>query len=167
MRFLKKKEIDDIIIFGSFIKGKDKAEDIDVAVLFSNFSRNIWMEINNIGENYHLVKTKFSNILEEPMLWQTLIHEGYSLKHNAMLSNIIGIKPNFLFEYELDKLDKTNKQTFSHALYGTGGRKSFLKSIKGTKLGNKKVLVPFDKSEEIREFFNTWKIAYTVKRIWM
>ena len=165
--WLKKKEIDDIIVFGSLIKGKKKSKDIDIAVVFSDFSEEIWSKINKKSANFHFVKTKFSHMLKEPLLWQTLIHEGYSINHEDMVSNIIGINPYFLFEYQLGNLDKTKKQIFSHALYGTGGRASFLKSVDGQKMGSKKVIVPFDKSEEIRDFFETWNIIYTVKRIWM
>lgn len=160
-------KIDDLIVFGSFIKGKKESNDIDVAAVFSDFSEKVWNSLNNLGKEYHFTRTKFSKILEEPLLWQTLIHEGYSLKKEDMLSNILGISSYFLFEYQLDNLDKTKRQIFSHALYGTGGRKSFLESLKGQKLGSKKVIVPFDKSEEMRSFFDTWNIVYTVKRIWI
>jgi len=165
-KWLKRKEIDDIIVFGSALKGKKNVEDIDVAILFKDFSESIWKEINKL-DRYHFSKTKFSQLLEEPLFWQTLIHEGYSLKRKEMISKIIGLESYFLFEYKLDNLDRTKQQIFSHALYGSGGRESFLKSIGGEKLGNKRVIVPFDKSEEIRDFLNTWGLIYTVRRIWL
>ena len=166
-KWLKRKEIEDIIIFGSILKGKKDVKDIDVCVVFKEFSEKLWKEINGIDKKYHFSKTKFSQFLEEPSFWQTLIHEGYSLKHKYMLSNIIGMNSYFLFEYKLDNLSRIKQQIFSHALYGSGGRESFLKSINGEKLGNKNVKVPFDKSEEMRSFFDTWNLVYTVRRIWM
>jgi len=166
-KWLKKKEIDDIIVFGSALKGKKNINDIDVAIVFKEFSEKVWNEINNVEGKYHFSKTSFSKFLEEPLFWGTLIHEGYSLKHKEMVSNIIGMMSYFLFEYELDNLSRTQRQILSHSLYGSGGRESFLKSIDGKKLGNKKVRIPSDKSEEMRSFFDTWNLVYTVKRIWM
>jgi hypothetical protein len=166
-KWLKRKEIDDIIVFGSILKGKKDVNDIDVAVVFKEFSEKLWKDINKIGDKYHFSKIKFSQFLEEPSFWQTLIHEGYSLKYNEMISNIIGMKSFFLFEYKFGDLDRVKQQTFSHALYGSGGRESFLKSIDGEKLGNKRVIVPFDSSEEMRSFFDTWNLVYTVRRIWL
>lgn len=165
--WLKRKEIEDIIVFGSALKGKRDVNDIDVAIVFNEFSLQLWNEINKIDGKYHFSKTSFSKFLEEPLFWNTLIHEGYSLKHKEMVSDIIGMKSYFLFEYELNNLSRTQRQILSHSLYGSGGRESFLKSVDGEKLGAKKVKVPSDKSEEMRSFFDTWNLVYTVKRIWM
>jgi len=167
IKWLKKKEIEDIFIFGSAIKGKRDVGDIDVIVIFKEFSEKLWKEINKTEGKYHFSKTNFSKILDEPTLWQSLLHEGYSLKHNDMIYDIIGMKSFFLFEYQLDKLSRTQRQIFSHALYGSGGRESFLKSINGEKFGSMKVIVPAGWSEEMRSFFDTWDLVYTVRRIWM
>ena len=113
LKYLKKKEIEDIIIFGSFLKGKENIKDIDITIVFKKFSKTIWQDINKIGDEYHFSKTTFSKLLIEPLFWQTLLHEGYSLKHEEFISNILGMKSSFLFEYELLNLDKIKKQTFS------------------------------------------------------
>jgi len=166
-KWLKRDEIEDIIVFGSAIKGKRDVNDIDVAVVFREFSEKLWRDINKTDGKYHFSKTMFSKLLEEPLFWGTLIHEGYSLKHKEMISNVIGMRPFFLFEYQLDNLSRTKRQILSHSLYGSGGRESFLKSVNGEKLGSRRVVVPSDKSEEMRSFFDTWNLVYTVRRIWM
>ena len=165
-KWLKKKEIDDVIIFGSVLKGKKEVNDIDVCIVFNEFSEKLWLEINKSDGGYHFSKTMFSQFLEDSSFWKTLVHEGYSLKHEMLVSEMIGIKSFFLFDYKLDTLNRTKQQTFSHALYGSGGRESFLKSISGEKLGDKKVMVPSDKSEEMRSFFDTWNLIYTVRRVY-
>jgi len=165
LKYLKKKEIEDIIIFGSFLKGKENIKDIDITIVFKKFSKTIWQDINKIGDEYHFSKTTFSKLLIEPLFWQTLLHEGYSLKHEEFISNILGMKSSFLFEYELLNLDKIKKQTFSHALYGTGGRANFLKNIKGEKIGRNSILIAEEYSEEMRSFLDTWNVIYKVRRI--
>lgn len=167
LSWLKKKEIDDIILFGSVLKGKKAVRDIDVAIVFNETSSKLWVGLNKMSDRYHFTKTRFSDLLEDPLLWQTLLHEGYSLKHKKKLSGIVGMKAFFLFEYGMDRLSKVERQSLNHALYGSGGRDSFLKGINGEKFGQKKVIVPDEESEEMRGFFETWNIAYTVKRVWM
>ncbi len=66
---------------------------------------------------------------------------------------------NFLiYTYDLKGIEPIKKQSFTHSLYGTGGRKSFLKELKGYKLGRNTILVPKNKEKETDSFFNTWKI---------
>ena len=169
--FLKKKEIDDIFLFGSFVKGKELARDIDICFIFNEFNDNLIKEAYSQFEKdklpVHITKTKFSYITEDPALWSSLIHEGYSIKKDSFVSNILSIKPYFLFQYELKNLDKTKKESFSHSLYGTGGRKSFLAEFKGERAGRNSILMPADSSEELRSFFETWKIVYKVKRVYL
>jgi len=169
--FLKNKEIEDILVFGSFVKGKEEARDIDLCFVFSSYNDELIkkayekFEKNNI--NTHITKTKFSNLLEDPGLWNTLIHEGFSIKNGKNLSVILNLNPYFLFEYNLKSLDKIKKQIFSHALYGTGGRENFLKGINGLKLGRNVIIIPLEKSEKMRAFLETWNIVYKVRRIWL
>ncbi|MBS3166894.1 nucleotidyltransferase domain-containing protein [Candidatus Woesearchaeota archaeon] len=169
--YLKKKEIDDIFLFGSFVKGKEIVKDIDICFVFNIFEDKIITEAYSQFEKEnipaHITKTKFSYLLEDPLLWNSLIHEGFSIKKNKSISDILSIKPYFLFQYELKNLDKTKKESFSHSLYGTGGRKSFLVEVKGEKAGKNSILIPLATSEELRSFFETWKIIYKVKRIYL
>ncbi|MBW2974473.1 hypothetical protein KY366_02030 [Candidatus Woesearchaeota archaeon] len=89
------------------------------------------------------------------------------LKNKDLALDILGIKPFLLFNYKLSNLTRTQQQIFSHALYGSGGRESFLKSLDGQKLGDKKVVIPLGSSEELKDFFRTWNLSYEIRRIWM
>lgn len=169
-KFLKKEEVDDIIIFGSLVKGKRKVEDFDVCFVLNKGNGLIeeaLADFEKNGLNVHITKTKFCYLTKDPVLWRTLIHEGFSVKKNKNMSEILGIKPFFLFEYDLKKLDKIKKQGFSHALYGTGGRVDFLKTINGSRIGKNAVIIPIEKSEEMRSFLETWNVLYKVRRIWL
>lgn len=170
-QILNKKEIEDIIIIGSFIKGKEKAKDIDLCFVFNQYDdkilENAYSKFEKNKLKAHITKTKFSYLLEDPSLWKSIIHEGYSILKKNKISKILGINSYILFEYNLKKLDKIKKQIFSHALYGTGGRENFLKKNNGFKIGKSSVVVPLENSEKLREFFNSWDIIYKVRRIWL
>ncbi len=170
-KYLKDDKLDDIIIFGSFVKGKSKVNDVDICLVFKEYDDQLiekilkGLEKDNI--EVHITKTKYSDIFEDPGLWSTLIHEGFSIKKNKELSKILSFNPFFGFEYELTSLDKIQKQSFSHALFGTGGRLNFLEGIDGLRLGKNFIIVPVYQSEKIRDFFDTWKIIYKVRRVWL
>jgi len=170
-RILKNKELEDIFIIGSFVKGKEKARDIDLCFIFNNYNDKIikdaYDDFNKNNLNVHITKTKFNNMLEDASLWKTILHEGYSIKKKKNVSEVLNITPYFLFEYSLKVLNKIKKQIFSHALYGTGGRESFLKLNNGFKTGKGSIIVPIKNSERIREFFDTWNVVYKARRIWL
>jgi predicted nucleotidyltransferase len=164
---LKKIKIDDIIIFGSIIKGKDNPDDIDVCLIGDCITKKELETVQKKIKNAHLSKTSYKNITKDPILWKTLLHEGFSIKNNVFLAKALDIKPFFLYTYSLTTLTLTKKQIFSHALYGTKQREGILKECHGEKLGKGSILIPQKTAEEIRAFFETWNIIYKIKRVWM
>ena len=52
------------------------------------------------------------------------------------------LKQFIIYSYNLSSLSSIQKQSFSHALHGTGGRDSFLKTVQGLRLGKNTVAVP-------------------------
>ena len=169
--FLKNKKIEDIIIIGSFLKGEDIYHDIDLIFIFSKFEEKVIKDAYKFFEkkeiNAHISKTKYSYLMEDPSLWNTIIHEGYSVKKCRLVSEIFSIMPYLLYKFDLKNLNTTQKQSFSHALYGTGGRESILNRYKGLKISSGAILSPMDKSENFREFIEAWGLNYKATRIWM
>lgn len=167
---LKKKELDDIFIFGSALKGKKEINDIDLCFIFNKFNDQIIKSSLNIFKkediNVHITKTSFPSILDDP-IWNTLIHEGYSIKKEKKVAEVLGFNSYLLFQYNLNNLDRIKKQSFSHALYGSGGRVNFLKRLNGSKIGKNAVAIPLNTSEGMRAFLETWNVLYEVKRIWL
>lgn len=85
---------------------------------------------------------------------------GYSHKHRSAYSKNIGLEPWIIFTYELNALSATKKQTFSHALSGTGGRKGLLIAWRGQKLGRSAFILPVEYEKEATAFLNSWHAAY-------
>ena len=166
---IRKYKLEDMIIFGSALKGKSRPSDIDIAIIIDEKKNNIEkisQELSQLRIDLHITKINPCNLLMETRLWSTLIHEGFSVKKQRFLSEMFNLRPMLLFQYELKDLDKIKKQAFCHALYGTGGRESFLDTVKGEKIGRNSVLVPVSRAEEMRSFLETWDLIYKLRRIY-
>lgn len=157
-KILKKyKLINDIIIFGSFVKGKGSYKDIDLAFIVKE--RDIKMVslikkeigINEVHLNFITIDDMFSS------LFLSLINEGYSIKEDKFLRDILSIRPMKLYSYDLKHLNKSKKTLFGVAL-----RKS-LNKIKGEKVSTGAVLIPIEQTSYFEDFLEVWGMKYKTK----
>lgn len=93
------------------------------------------------------------------------IREGFSRRFNTPYHVLAGLSVWSLFSYSLAEQEITNKQAFSHALMGTGGRAGMLTKWSGRKLGRGSFLVPLEHEGAAREFLAHWSIVYTTEVI--
>ncbi|MCD6589797.1 hypothetical protein J7K74_01260 [Candidatus Woesearchaeota archaeon] len=61
-----------------------------------------------------------------------------------------------LYSYDLKGLPSIKKQSLTHALYGSGGRRGVIIEAKGYRIGRNNILIPLDKEKLLDEFFETW-----------
>ena len=146
------KTIDDIIIFGSIVKGSSEPKDIDLALLLKNKDEleKIKDDIREISENIDLeiIDSIYS------ILWVVLIREGFSVRKNKFLFEMYKLQPVVLYKYSLKKLDAVKKVQF------TRGFKKILEDTKAKILSRSIVLVPLNKKIEFDEFLSTWNLTY-------
>src|SRR3989344_1947780 len=95
-KVLNDKEVHDVIIFGSFIKGKTKPEDIDIAIISDREKFKI--------KGFHISVISINDFFKPVGLINTLLREGYSLIRNKSFSEVYGFKNQCLFNYELSDL---------------------------------------------------------------
>lgn len=169
-KFLKRAEVEDIFVFGSFVKGKDNPEDIDICLSMAESGSALAEEIaaylgKEAGLIAHFTRTRFALMLTDRELWKSIIHEGYSIRHREFVAKLMGMDPLVLAEYS-PKGTPSQKQIFSHAMNGTGGRESFLKDIHAKRIGRGVMVVPDEFVEKARSFLDTWKADYNFKRIY-
>ncbi len=156
----------DITLIGSSIKGKSKPSDIDLIIIFKRKipQKDIEIALNKIrSSNIHAGYVFFEDLYKES-IWQTIIHEGISLKNNKKISNLLGFKSSIIFSYNLKKMKPADKSRFSHSLYGRKKTEGLLFEVKGEELGRGCFSVPVEKSEEIYDFFKKWSIDFKVKK---
>lgn len=148
----KHKTIDDIIVFGSIVKGSSEPKDLDTALLLKNES-----DIKQIKEDTRLISKdadiEIIDSIYNP-LWIVLIREGFSVRKNKFLFEIYKIEPVVLYRYSLKKLNAIQKVQF------TRGFKAILKDTRAKILSRSIVLVPFNKKIEFDGFLSTWNLTY-------
>jgi len=169
--FLKRPGVEDIFIFGSFVKGKDTPGDIDICLSMEGSNGSLTEEIaaflkKEAGLSAHFTRTRFALMLADRELWKSIFHEAYSIRHKGFVAKLMGLEPFVLAEYSLKGLSLSQKQIFSHALNGTGGRESFLKDINAKRIGRGAMIIPNESVEKARSFLDTWKADYGFKRIY-
>jgi predicted nucleotidyltransferase len=170
-KFLKRAGVEDIFVFGSFVKGKEIPNDIDICLCMPEGGAAITDEISTFlkkeaGLSAHFTQTGFSLMLSDRELWKSILHEGYSIRNREFASKLLGMVPFVLVEYKLGGISSSQKQIFSHAMNGTGGRESFLKDIHAKRIGRGVMIVPNEYVEKARSFLDTWKADYNFKRIY-
>lgn len=127
---LKDKEIIDVILFGSSMKGKATPNDIDIAIITEK-------EIMPKIEGFHISSLKPKDFFQTPpTLTTTLLREGYSLKKNKMLAESLRFKPEVLFSYTLKNLTNSQKVKIVNALRGKGKNKGIIDENEGIWISN-------------------------------
>ncbi len=148
-------QIEDMIIFGSAVKGKELPKDIDMAVIVKEKDFDLLKKLKNElkQEKMHIELVSSASLLKN-RLSLSLLTEGYSVEKKDFLNRILGLKPVKLFIYNLKGFDRSKKALFSMALTKT------IKKIKGNRIAPGAVMMPIDKSGYFNEFLESWKIKY-------
>jgi predicted nucleotidyltransferase len=144
------KDIHDMIIFGSYAKGKAMPNDIDLYIISDN--EKIKPELKKILPDADIQFMRKEDIYNP--IWSVLISEGFSVKKNEFISKLHKIEPVTLFKYSLKKFTPVQKVQF------TRGLKSIIKETNGKKLMRTVVILPLTKSQEFEDFLRTWNISF-------
>lgn len=165
---LKKPEILDIILFGSYVKGKEKPNDIDLLILYSPKTKDI-IEINykirkeleKVSKNIEVIGKFYSELFSSEFLArESILSEGFSLSNQKFLSECFGYKNLILFKYYLKEMNKSERMRFYYSLYGRGNEKGLLEKNQSYKFSETVILAPLENSEVIKDFLEKWKIEY-------
>lgn len=159
-----KEAIADILLFGSFVKGKFSPRDIDVAIFLTNAKEAELADLiakfsSYFGNDVHLNLMPLSTIFRNPLL-KTIINEGISLLDNKPLHQILGYESGAVFSISLKKLEKSRKVLFSYALHGKKGQQGMLERIAGKELGRSVFFIPASCTDGFRQFLEQWNIDF-------
>lgn len=166
-KFLKnnKENLLDIIIFGSFIKGKDKPKDVDMLLLFkenknSDISYTLKKILNKLDFKADISDLLYFDLfLESFVAREAFLSEGFSISAKKYVSEGLNYESFMLIKYDLKDLNKSSKMMF---YYGLNGRKKdqkgLLAKLGAHKLSDNTILCPIVTSESIKEFFDYWKV---------
>ena len=147
---IKDKEIYDLILFGSFVKGKESPNDIDIAIISE--------KKDFLVKGFHISVISPQDFFKPISLIKTLLQEGYSLKKNKFFSEIYGFRNKCLFRYELSGLSASKKVTFVNFLKGKG--KGLVLEKEGEWISNQVFLCPIEAEYIFEQFFINSKIKF-------
>jgi len=158
--------IDDIILFGSAVRGKEKPADLDVLVLFKakidkDIEYNIRKELEKVCKNISIISKTRKTVLEESFdARESILFEGVSLITGKNLARAYGFSSLGLFKYAFKDWNKLKKTKFYYALNGREGKDGILQMLNCIKLSDGLILSPLDKIEPVKEFLQSWEIEY-------
>ena len=153
-KYLKDKEILDIILFGSAVKGKELPGDIDIAIISKR-----GMTIDLPG--FHITSLKPEDFfIKPPSIIHTLFREGYSLKSNIPLSELYNFSSKVLFKYELTSLKPSAKVRIVNILHGKNKEKGLVEERNGKWLANQVFLSPIENEYIFEKFFLNFDIRF-------
>ncbi|MEW5896456.1 MAG: nucleotidyltransferase domain-containing protein [Nanoarchaeota archaeon] len=159
-------EIKDLIVFGSFMRGKLEPQDIDVLIIFKKkVDKDIEYEFKKLLlptlKNVSLI-SKTEETYQEPSFdaREGILFEGYSLIKQGLIAAEFGFISLGLFFYSTKEMSNLNKTKFYYALNGRKPAKGIVEKLKGIKLSDNLIAFPLDKIEPAKAFFNFWKMEY-------
>ncbi|MBU3924075.1 MAG: nucleotidyltransferase domain-containing protein [Nanoarchaeota archaeon] len=152
-KHLADKEILDIILFGSFTKGSETFNDIDIVFITE---KKI-----NLDDEFHLtILSPKDFFVKIPTLINTLLREGYSLKHNKNFSELYGFAPFSLFNYDLSKLTPSTKVKIVNALRGKKNEKGLVEKNSGEWITKNVFKIKSSNDALFEKLFSNFQIKY-------
>ena len=162
----KNRDIADILIFGSTIRGKEKPNDIDVIGLFKDKIKKeteyaIRKELEKNYKNVSITsKTEKTSLDKAFDARESLLFEAQSLITEKNLAEEYGFHSFGMFKYNFGNWDKLKKTKFYYALNGRGNKEGIASMLNCIKLSDSLILAPLEKIEAFKEFLDSWGINY-------
>lgn len=173
-KFVKQnKDIFDIVMYGSFVKGKIEPRDIDILIIFIQKTLDYRLEIaqkfkNLIKNHFKETDVKTINLRElfesNFLARRGILTEGFSLLRKSSFSGSFGFKGYALFYYNLKNMNHNEKTKFTYALIGRNGD-GILKNVKAEILGRASFLVPTENEIIFEDFLKKWNIHFNKKLV--
>jgi len=159
----------DIVLFGSFAKGKISPEDIDVCIILKRVEQKDLIQLREkfnifFPINVHINLVMVDNLMQNSLL-RTLIEEGYSLLNNKPFNEPLDYTSGAIFSININKLNKSRKVLFSYALHGKKGKEGMISKLKGRLIGRLVVFVPISHIDEFKQFLELWDANYYMNKV--
>ena len=158
----------DIFVIGSSLKDKLEPRDLDLIVFFKEKNlKEVEEELYAIKESLNIanlhIEPIFASSLFEEKITLSIMHEGFSIKKSAFISDTFNLKSYSIFSYSLENQSKINKVRFAQTLYGRK-KDGILYTESGISLGHGSFMAPVLKEEIFKELMKKWKVKYNLKR---
>jgi predicted nucleotidyltransferase len=157
--FLKDKEIIDIFLFGSGVKGRAIPRDIDIVIITEKK-----IEASIPGVHISILKPK-DFFVNPPTLATTILREGYSLRKGKSFSELLRFDSRVLFSYQLSLLSNSEKVRTVNVLRGKNRQKGMVESYNGLWVSTSVFIISPEHEYLFEQFFIDRKIKF--KKIYL
>ena len=170
--WIKKTKAFDVIIFGSFVRGKNHPNDVDLCILIKDSDEKKTLElVDSLAQILKESKFKFqiniltlSDFIGGNSLAKTLLNEGVSIKGGGKFAQVFGFKNQSLFIYSLKGFNASKRVKLHYLLNGRNNGPGMMKEIKGKLVGKGVIIVPTETEDILKEIFDRWKVSYKIER---
>jgi len=165
----KNPEIWDVLLYGSSVKGKERPNDVDIAVIVKKGNPfEVSFEFKSIleEEGFSPEEVDVKGFLLEELFDENnlvgfaLLVEGYSLLRDKFLHERFNANAYFLFRFSYSSLPQSEKMRFLYAYRGRNGSIGVLQQTNSLELAPGVVLVPPGAVYKFKEFLSLWKLGY-------
>jgi len=170
------KGLDAIVLFGSVARGEDrKGSDVDLLLLFESDEDALKAEdatariaAETPEANVSIINKSIEEFSSNPHFAFEVMRDGvvlYKRLSDAPLrANVFPLRLFYIYTFNLNGLNQTEKARVTVALYGRRKGKyaygGLLKSLKGYRLGKGAVIVPAEAFKMMEEFFAQNRMGY-------
>lgn len=164
-KYLKEREISDIIIFGSVMKGKHKPKDIDLLIIFKEkINKELELKIRReLDNNYEINSITEKELINNTFTAKEGIYlEGYSFSKKSTLADSLNFFSMAYLKYDIKNLKGSNRIKFYYALMGRNNKNGFLTKINATRFSDNVITCDYLEIEKLKDFFDSWNINYEV-----
>lgn len=151
---LDKKDVLDVVLFGSVVKGKAVPGDVDIAII-SKKTEAVHLE----GFHISLLSPE-DFFVQPPSLITTLLREGYSLKYRKFLAERYQFLGRVLFIYEVASLNPSLKVKIVTTLRGKKNNKGMVDELGGVWLANQVFQAPLMSTHLFEQFFLNFHVPF-------
>ena len=168
-------DIWDIALYGSFIRGKEDARDMDIAVLtrkeFSeekklSLAQQIKEQLTNTFPEilFDVMVVDVSDFLNPHFLAREgIIAEGYLILKKEYLSKLLGFETFAYIKYSLQGLTASQKKMLYYALHGRRDMNGVLKEINGQCVSREVLKIPLQSSYNMEQLLKLHRVSYNME----
>jgi len=172
LSWIKKNHIWDVVIYGSYARGKIDARDIDVAIILEKkISISVKMELSQKlrtmfkeeGFVFDVKTVDLNDFLNEGFLGrESIFAEGYSVLKQDYLAERFGFNALSIVEYSLKDLTLSEQKMFYYALQGRKKGEGILAKLNGRIVSKGVLQVPTRNFEEIKSVLELHDVMFIV-----
>lgn len=162
--------LEDVILFGSSMKGKYQPKDVDILIIFKKkVDKKVEIELKNTFKSENLKQDIDLNSISLKELEgdnfiarEGIYLEGFSLIKNRQVNETLGFSSVAIIKYDLKNIKGSKRIRFYYALQGRNETKGFLFTIGAKRFAKNVIICDYSVVEKLKSFFEQWNIEIKI-----